>query len=116
MEGQSGPVAAKDLIAALSVRSSFVPKRTSCHGRKPTIRLGSSTDANRPEATCNDAMEISFQSRAMIIPPAIHAPDAIGDCGRARVVRAAMEHGIYRRPQRPRPVHIDCCDTVSYVD
>jgi hypothetical protein len=75
--------------ANIAEPSLLTPKRTSCHGRKPTICLELSTDVNRPEATCND------------IPPDIHAPDSIGDCDRARVVRAAMEHGIYRRPLRP---------------
>src|SRR6266436_586483 len=76
-------------IAQKAQSVEFDPDRTSCHRTKPTICLGWDTDVNRPEATCND------------IPPDIHAPDSIGDCDRARVVRAPMEHGIYRRPLRP---------------
>src|SRR5512147_508698 len=51
--------------------SRYLPKIA--HGREPAVG-----------ATCSD----------------VDASDSIGDCDRASVVRALMEHGIYRRPLR----------------
>src|SRR5262249_48687019 len=73
-------------------------RRPPWHETNDLLRIGHCREP--PRGTCKNT-EIPSQSRAMIIPSDTHAPDSIGDCDGARVVRAPMEYGFYRRPLRP---------------